>query len=87
MTTINPDPSPSSQSPQQHYPLVCQPELLANAETRINARPELGYDWAIRFAYRPWREPRKAGRRVTDHSELQARYYERRHQHAARRAW
>jgi hypothetical protein len=71
----------------KQYPLVCPPELLAGAETRINARPEFGYDWAIRFAAVPWREPRKAGRRPVDASERQARYYERRHQHAARRAW
>jgi len=69
-----------------HFPIVCPPALLAGAEARINAVPHLGYDWAIRYADRPLKL-KTTGRRPVDASERQARYYERRHQHAARRAW
>jgi hypothetical protein len=46
-----------------HYPLVCRSYEIAGAEQRIDARPDLGYDWAIRWALSPFVEkatPRRA---------------------------
>jgi hypothetical protein len=80
------DDNPTTPTQPKNFPLVCPAELLNGAEARINAVPHLGYDWAIRYADRPLKL-KPAARRPVDRSELQARYYERRHQHAARRAW
>ncbi len=60
-----------------HYPLVAAPEKLAGAEARINARPEFGYDWAIKYADLPMAPTRRVNvlRQVRSELYLEAKHH------------